>query len=123
MPLFVGGRLSGACLGLNYPTWEKREAVDGYVLLAPQLGLLSQTARPSDEINTFVTVRTWVFILSGITGGRLLGNTPAMFLNYPADLLASDPGMTGSLTRNMAIALTPHAPQEQFAQLDRPFGL
>ena len=46
-----------------------------------------------------------------------------MFLNYPAELLANDPGMTGSLTRNMAIALTPHAPQEQFAQLDRPFGL
>ena len=120
VPLFVGGHSSGAGLSLNYATWEKREAVDGYVLLAPQLGRLSQTARPSDEINTFVTVRTWVFILSGMTGGRLFGNTPAVFLNYPAELLASDPGMTGSLTRNMAIAITPYAPQEQFAQLDRP---
>ena len=123
VPFFVGGHSSGAGLTLNYATWEKRDAVQGYVLLAPQLGRLSQTARSSDEINTFVTVRTWVFVLSAMTGGRLFGNTPAVFFNYPAGLLANDPGMTGVLTRNMAIAITPHAPQEQFAQLDRPFGL
>ncbi len=58
-----------------------------------------------------------------MSGGTLHGHTHAVRFNYPAEVLEADPGLVASNTVNMAIALTPSAPLEQFAALDRPFGL
>lgn len=53
----------------------------------------------------------------------LYHGTAQRFLDYPAEFLAADPGLVAAITINMSTALTPSAPREQFAALDRPFGL
>ncbi len=58
-----------------------------------------------------------------MTGGRLMGHTKAVLFNYPPETLASDPRMVAAYTVNLANGITPRAPRDQFAQLDRPFGL
>jgi acylglycerol lipase len=63
------------------------------------------------------------FIVNGVTGGRLMGHSRAVVFHYPAAALESDPGLVGWNTVNVANGITPQAPAEQFAALDRPFGL
>ena len=58
-----------------------------------------------------------------MSGGTARGHDYAVKFNYPAELLKADPGMVPAITVNMAIALTPFSPREQFAALDCPFGL
>lgn len=122
IPLYLAGHSSGAGLLLNYLTWEQRAPVDGYFFISPQFGYKSETARHENQ-NPFVTVRYWVFVLSAISGGRFFGHTPAVYFNYPEEVFASQPLLLKSITRNMSVALTPSAPQEQFRKIDRPFGL
>ena len=73
--------------------------------------------------NSFVSVKKWVFIVSAISGGRFLGNTPAVYFNYPEKVRAAQPLLLKSITVNMSLALTPNNPQEQFKKIDKPFGL
>ncbi len=122
IPLYLAGHSSGAGLLLNYLTWEQRAPVDGYFFISPQFGYKSETARHENQ-NPFVTVRYWVFVLSAISGGRFFGHTPAVYFNYSEEVFASQPLLLKSITRNMSVALTPSAPQEQFRKIDRPFGL
>jgi acylglycerol lipase len=122
VPLYLGGHSSGGGLVLNYLTWDKKANVDGYFFISPQLGYKSATAR-EDLKSSFVSVRKWVFVLSAISGGRLLGNTTAVFFNYPETVLSAQPLMLKSITRNMALSITPDSPQEQFRKIDKRFGL
>jgi acylglycerol lipase len=122
IPLYLGGHSSGGGLILNYLTWDKKEVVDGYFFISPQFGYKSETARPDSKIS-FAKVRTWVFVLSAISGGRLMGNTTAVYFNYPGAVLAALPLMLKSITRNMAVSITPDHPQEQFGKIDKRFGL
>jgi acylglycerol lipase len=122
LPLFLGGHSSGAGLILNYASQPDHEPVSGYVLLSPQLGFRSQTDRPSLAA-PFAKVDTSAFVAYAMSGGTSRGHDCAVQLNYPADILADDPGLVTAITVNMAVALTPFAPHDQFASLDRPFGL
>jgi len=124
LPLYVGGHSSGAALALNYLGRAKESdvALAGIVMLAPQLGFRSKTGRP-DLATEFAAVRTWPFVLNAMSGGRLLGHYPAVQFAYPAELFDHDPGMVGFNTVNMANAITPWNPQQQFRQLSRPLGL
>ena len=58
-----------------------------------------------------------------MSGGLLSGHSRAVRFNYPAELLASDKGLVSSYTVNMANAITPYAPHQQFTKIDRAFGL
>ena len=122
IPLYLGGHSSGGGIILNYLTWDKKTDVDGYFFVSPQFGYKSETAR-TDSKTTFAKVRTWVFVLSAISGGRLFGHTTAVYLNYPKAVLAAKPLMLKSYTRNMALSLTPDHPREQFGKIDKPFVL
>ena len=122
IPVFLGGHSSGGGLLLNYSVWNRREEVDGYFFVSPQLGYKSDTARENAE-NSFVSVKKWVFIVSAISGGRFLGNTQAVYFNYPEKVRAAQPLLLKSITVNMSLALTPNNPQEQFKKIDKPFGL
>ena len=51
------------------------------------------------------------------------GSPRAVVFNYPPEVLEADPGMVGWNTVNLANGITPQAPDEQFASIDRPFGL
>lgn len=52
-----------------------------------------------------------------------MGHRQAVQLNYPKEVLASDTRIVTAYTVNMANAVTPSAPQRQFAALDCPFGI
>jgi acylglycerol lipase len=122
IPLYLGGHSSGGGLILNYLTWDKKADVDGYFFVSPQFGYKSETARTDSKIS-FAKARTWVFVLSAISGGRLFAHTTAVYLNYPESVLLADPLMIKSYTRNMALSVTPDHPQEQFGKIDKRFGL
>ncbi len=122
IPVFLGGHSSGGGLLLNYSVWNKREGVDGYFFVSPQFGYKSDTARENAK-DSFVSVKKWVFILSAISGGRFLGNTQAVYFNYPEEVRAAQPLLLKSITRNMSLSMTPDNPQEQFKKIDKPFGL
>jgi pimeloyl-ACP methyl ester carboxylesterase len=122
IPLYLGGHSSGAGSILNYLTWDKKVAVDGYFFISPQLGYKSATARTDLKIS-FAQARRWVFVLSALSGGRLLGNTTAVYFNYPEAVLSAKPLMLKYITRNMAVSMTPDHPEEQFGKIDKRFGL
>ncbi len=122
IPLFLGGHSSGASLVLNYASQPGHEPVSGYVFLSPQLGSRAQIDRP-ELISPFARVDVSAFIANAASGGTTHGHDYAVSFNYPAEMLASDPGMVAAITVNMSNALMPAAPHEQFAALDRPFGL
>jgi len=122
LPLFLGGHSSGAGLALNYASQQGHELVTGYIFLSPQLGFKSQTDRPAQSA-PFAKVDTSAFAAYSMSGGKEHGHDYAVKFNYPAELLKADPGMVPAITVNMSLALTPLAPQDQFAALDRPFGL
>jgi acylglycerol lipase len=122
LPLFLGGHSSGAGLTLNYVSQLNHESVDNYIFLSPEFGFRSKTARPF-LATPFATVNTLPFIINAISGGLLSGHSHAVWFNYPAELLASDKKLIGSYTVNMANAITPFAPHQQFTNLDRAFGM
>lgn len=122
LPLFLGGHSSGAALALNYASQPNHEPVNGYILLSPQLGSRAQIDRPSLAA-PFATVDIASFIAYATSGGTTHGHEYAVKFNYPAALLASDPGLVAAITVTMSNALMPAAPQAQFAALDQPFGL
>lgn len=122
LPLFLGGHSSGAGLTLNYTGQPDHASVDGYVFLSPHLGGRSQAERPSLAA-PFARVDGPAFVANALSGGATHGHDYAVRFNYSAEMLASDPGLVGSITVNMSNALMSSAPYEQFAALDRPFGL
>jgi acylglycerol lipase len=122
IPVYLGGHSSGGGLILNYSAWNKKKDVDGYFFVSPQFGYKSDTDRENAK-NSFVSVKKWVFILSAISGGRLLGNTHAVYFNYPEKVRAAQPLLLKSITRNMSLSMTPDNPQKQFKKIDKPFGL
>ena len=122
LPLFLGGHSSGAGLILNYTSQPDHELVDGYIFLSPEFGFRSKTARPSLS-TPFAAVNVLPFIINAMSGGRLWGHSHAVHFNYPLDVLASDPGLVAFNTVNMANAITPSAPHQQFSAIDRAFGL
>ena len=121
-PVYLGGHSSGGGLVLNYSSWAEQEPVNGYIFLSPEFGYKSDTAR-TDIKKPFATPRTWVFILSALSGGNLFGHTKAVIFHYPAEIQKKHPLLLSAISRNMAVALTPAEPQKQFSRIDRPFGL
>ena len=121
LPLFLGGHSSGAAMILNYAS-QPHEPVSGYVFLSRQFGAQAHTDRPSVKA-PLARVDGAAFVGYAAGGGALHGDDYAVHFNYPAELLARDPGLVPAITVNMSVALIPSAPGAQFAGLDRPFGL
>lgn len=125
IPLYVGGHSSGAGMILNYSNHYNNPAIQGYLLVTPYLGRNSGVFKEhADPATSFIkSVRTWVFILNGITGGYCFAHTPAVFFNYPKHLLASDPKIVSSYTPTMTATTSPEDPKKLFGGIDKPFGL
>jgi len=117
--IFLGGHSSGGGLTVNYATWSNRiSSIVGYVLVSPELGYLSKTARPDRQ--DFAKVKILPFILNGIFG--ILGHNEAVQFQYP-DAALQKYGLVASNTVNMANAITPTSPKEQFNEINLPLGL
>jgi len=122
LPFFLGGHSSGAGLTLNYSSQPGHDSPDGYLFLSPQLGIRSLTQRETLAA-PFAAVDGSAFAAYAESGGLEHGHDHAVRFNYPTQVLAADAGMVASITVNMSISLTPFSPHQQFAALDRPFGL
>jgi len=129
--IFLGGHSSGGGLVVNYATAAQEgitattmtapsvasilHNVEGYVLVSPELGYNSGTARPNRT--DFAAVNVLAFIANGIFGW--LGHSKAVKFNYPPELLKADKGMVGFNTVNMANAITPDSPVEQMQAMGK----
>jgi len=124
--IYLGGHSSGGGLVVNYATEKdnsKVDMLDGYILVSPELGYLSGTARPGRK--EFATVNILAFIANGIFG--VLGHNKAVKFSYPNELLEEYKGLVNFNTVNMANAITPEAPKEQLESMTatgaKPVGL
>ncbi len=122
LPLYLGGHSSGAGMVLNYACLPDRESVTGYLLLSPQLGPHAKADR-SNLRTPYASIDNTAFAAYVMSGGKLRGNHYAVKFNYPPEILAHHPELVTAITVNMAVAITPIAPDKQFEALDRPFGL
>lgn len=125
IPLYLGGHSSGGGLVLNYSNYHQHPLVKGYLLIAPYLGRNSGTLQEhTDPAASFVkSVRVWVFILNGLSGGYFFAHTPAVYFNYPEELLKKDALILTNYTPTMMAATSPENPQELFTKIDKPFAL
>ena len=125
LPLYLGGHSSGGGMVLNYSNYHHHPLLKGYLFIAPYLGRNSDALQKHDDpAASFVkSVRVWVFILYGISGGYFFAHTPAVYFNYPEKLLKNDPKIIDSYTVTMMAVTSPENPQELFAKIDKPFGL
>ncbi len=133
VPLFLGGHSSGGGLILNYDSWNSDKNIEGYFFISPELGYKSNTARSGDASPSsnpakesrepFARVVLYRFILNGMSGGLLFGNSPAVYFNYPESVIRERPLLLKYITCNMSLSMTPNDPRNQFKNLHKPFFL
>jgi alpha-beta hydrolase superfamily lysophospholipase len=121
-PLFLGGHSAGAGLVIGYANSINREPVAGYLFVCPDFGRKSNTVRLGGP-NSFVSVLTKAFVVNSITHGLFMAHAYALRFNYSTEALQSGAGLIQYNTVDMALALNPQKPDQEFASIDRPFGL
>lgn len=118
------GHSSGGGMLINYFTrYHPQQKSDSLILLAPELGPFAPEVRRPQTGAPFAEVRQWPFIINALSGGRLLGNYPAVRLNFPEKVKASALDFVQHYSVNMANALTPRHPAKQLAALPLPTSL
>jgi acylglycerol lipase len=122
LPMYLGGHSSGGGLLLNYLSWRNNPDIAGYIFVSPEFGYKSGTEKQGNT-TPFARADIDVFMKYGASLGIQYGNTMAVFFNYSEEVLKEQPLFINSITCNMAMALTPDNPQEQFKKIDRPFAL
>lgn len=122
-PVVLGGHSSGAGLVLNYSSWHKHPALQGYVLLAPFLGTRSGvTYEHSDPDKNFIkSVRLFPLIVNILSFGFFFSHTHVIFFNYSEQEKQKDAHLLESYTCAMTNATTPNDPQSIFSQLNKPY--
>ncbi|OBZ18514.1 hypothetical protein A8L34_02740 [Bacillus sp. FJAT-27264] len=121
LPVYLGGHSAGAGLIINYINSPGHQSVNGYVFVAPDFGLRSNTTYEGN--GNFATVCTKAYIVNGLTGGLFKGHAVGVRYNYSEEQLKSDIGLVQNNTVNMSLALNPRHPSEEVAAIDKPFGL
>lgn len=121
LPIYLGGHSSGGGLVLNYSNWKKKETVNGYFFISPELGYKSNTDR--ENRMPFATVKIWKFVINGMSQGLFLQHSKAVFFNYPETIIKDNPLILTSISVNMANALTPNNPKKQFRKIIEPIAL
>ncbi len=121
LPLFIGGHSAGAGLALNYMAYPKHEAVDGVVLLSPDLGPSAATQRAGSQ--PFASVQSGRLLVNTLTAGKVLGNSPAVSFAFPVRMMLADSKLLGGYTVNMAQAVIPVKPAEMLADVRMPMAM
>lgn len=126
--IYLAGHSSGAGLLINYNSWKTKnnnldKNVSGYIFIAPFLGENSGTIKINNQ-NSFVKkVRSWVYFFNFLSKGLFLGNTRAVFFNYPKEILKSDPLILKYYTCNMSLATSPYDPKKLFGNFTIPIAI
>ncbi|MBD8161581.1 alpha/beta fold hydrolase [Erwinia persicina] len=112
------GHSSGAGMLINYFTRHlPQQRTDSLIFLAPELGPFAPEVRQRTTSAPFARVSQWPFIINALSGGWLLGNYPAVRLNFPDKVKATALDFVQHYSVNMANALTPRHPAKQLAAL------
>ncbi|WP_433076884.1 alpha/beta hydrolase [Dactylosporangium sp. CA-052675] len=120
LPEYVGGHSAGAGLVLNSERRIDHE-VAGYVYLAPDFGLHSDTERQSEAAN-FATIDHRVLISYVLTNGLLDAHAYAVSFAYaPADIARA--GLVSRYTSVMAVAQNAGDSAAILAGTDKPVGV
>ncbi|WP_455810604.1 alpha/beta hydrolase [Pseudomonas graminis] len=115
------GHSSGGGMLINYFThYHPQQRSDSLILLAPELGPFAPEVRRPQTAVPFAEVSQWPFIINALSGGKLLGNYPAVRLNFPDKVKASELDFVQHYSVNMANALTPRHPAKQLGALPLP---
>lgn len=124
IPLYLAGHSSGAGLLLNYAAWPAHLSVDGLILLAPYLGPKSGCLKEhADPEKRFAKkIRTWAYVIAGITNGRIAAHVPAVYFNYPG-LVLKDNKILKYYTVTMSSATTPYQTKEIFQSVRTPTSM
>jgi acylglycerol lipase len=120
LPLFLGGHSAGVGVILNSLAYSEKY-VSGYVFLAPDFGLKSDTEQVAGGSN-FASVCIRAFVANAVTHGALSGHERAVRFAYTPEAVKSA-GLVPYYTVNMALAQNPSAASQDLASLDKPFGL
>jgi pimeloyl-ACP methyl ester carboxylesterase len=123
LPLYLGGHSSGGGLVLNYATWKDKTPVDGYIFISPRFGYKSKTDRYPVHKDPFGRPRILTYLVNLLTGGFFFGHGIAVDLSYPDEILNKNPLLLKSYSYNMAKAVYPSNPRQQFKNIDKPFCL
>jgi len=121
LPLFLGGHSAGAGLIVNYINSPDHQPVNGYLFVAPDFGLKSNTMYEGN--GNFATVCTRAYVIHALTGGLLKGHAVGVRYNYSEEQLKSDIGLVEYNSVIMSVALNPGKPADEVAMIDEPFGL
>lgn len=121
VPVYLVGHSSGAGLLLNYSTYDTRrdDLFSGYIFLAPYLGPFAGVVRPA-AVSFVKKVRMWIYILNKGFKIPLFQHIPAVFFNYPKEIVLKDSLIVTEYTYTMSSATTPHDPKEIFKVLNKP---
>lgn len=114
IPIYLAGHSSGAGLILNYSCWSNRKLVDGYFMIAPELGY-----RVAQQKTTFAKANKLIFILNRLSKGYLLNKTLAVLFNYSHEQIFNNGSLQG-YTVGMADAVTPDAPFNALTNIKVP---
>jgi alpha-beta hydrolase superfamily lysophospholipase len=124
LPLYLAGHSSGAGLLLNYAAWPAHKKVNGLILFAPYLGPQSGALkeRKNPALQFTKKVRTWVYIVAGITNGYFCAHIPAVYFNFPESILI-DKNILEYYTYTMSLATTPYETKKTFQAITLPTSL
>ncbi len=121
LPVFLGGHSSGAGLVLNYLAYPRHDAIDGVVMLAPELGPFADTHRAGSR--PFAKTQNSRLLVNALTGGKAFGSAPAVTFDYPLEALLKDQKLLTGYTVNMANAVMPRKPAEMLAEVKVPLAM
>lgn len=120
LPEFAGGHSAGAGLVLNSMD-RVNSLVAGYVFLAPDFGLHSDTEDVAGGSN-FATVCQRVFIANAVSNGVLDGHKPALNFAYTADD-AREANLVSTYTVDMALAQNSDDSAAILRGMTKPLGV
>ena len=121
LPVYLAGHSHGAGLLTNYAVYPDRREPAGYIMIAPKLGPDSGVRRSDAPVAT--ESRRGVFAAASLTAGLLGGRRTALVFVRPEQEFIDDPLLLRGVSRNLAEALVPRAPQAQFNRIARPTAL
>jgi pimeloyl-ACP methyl ester carboxylesterase len=120
IPEYAGGHSAGAGLILNSLS-RIHDPIAGYVFLAPDYGLHSDTEKVANGSN-FATVCERPFIVNAISRGRLDGHATALGFAYSTAELRES-GMVNRYTVNMALAQNADDSAADLRGISQPVGV
>jgi len=115
------GHSSGGGMLINYFTrFTPSQKSDSLILIAPEFGPFAPAKIFRRAMVPFASVSKWPFILNALSVGLLCGDSYAVTLNFPNEVMLLRPEFVQRYSVNMANALTPRQPARQIAALPLP---